>query len=486
MTTSKHLRRTTTGVPGLDEILDGGLFETGLYVIQGIAGAGKTILANQICFHQAAQQRKAVYYTLLTEAHDRMFGFLQSMSFFDAARIPSDVSYISGFKVLETEGLLGVVRNIREIMSKVRPSLLVIDGLVSAEDIAPNDTVFKKFLHEIQTVSAMFRCTVLLLTNVEAATRLQAEHTMVDGIIDLRATVVRLKPQRTIEVPKFRGSGQVRGTHSLEITNDGIVVQPRLEAILKYGPKPQGGPTARRPFGIAGLDAALGGGLTERSNTMLLGPSGIGKTVLGMHYLSEGAARGEPGIFFTFYEQPEDLLAKAARLGMTPFVEGVKAGTVRILWKSSVEANLDSVGNELLREFEQVKPSRMFIDGMHGFQVTADHAERIQDFFAAITDYFLSQGTTLVFTAESDDFLGAAAIGPPFRNASRMCQNILVLRFSEARGRLVRIFSIIKMRDSGFDPALREMTIDDTGVAVGAPITDLDHLLGGQPSRVKD
>src|SRR6187551_1929934 len=112
MTTKiKQLQRITTGVAGLDFILDGGLFETGLYIIQGVAGSGKTILANQICFHQAKQKRRAVYFTLLTEAHDRMLGFITDLEFFDPKQVTDAVSYVSGFKVLESEGLPGVVRH---------------------------------------------------------------------------------------------------------------------------------------------------------------------------------------------------------------------------------------------------------------------------------------------------------------------------------------------------------------------------------------
>ncbi|NVB81870.1 MAG: hypothetical protein HOV81_26045 [Kofleriaceae bacterium] len=484
MTSPKPLQRFPTGVPGLDAILDGGLFETGLYVIQGIAGAGKTILANQICFHQAREQRKAVYYTLLTEAHDRMLGFIQTLSFYDASHVPGDVNYVSGFKVLETEGLLGVVRNIREVMARARPSLLVVDGLVSAEDVAPSDTIFKKFLHELQTVSVMFRCTVLLLTNVEAARRLQAEHTMVDGILDLRATVTRLKPQRTIEVPKFRGSGHIRGTHSLEINSRGIEVRPRIEALLRPASPPRKAPAERRPFGIPSLDAVIGGGLPSCTNTMFMGPSGSGKTILGMHFLAAGAAVGERGMFFTFYEQVDELVEKAERLGMTTFVEAVKNGTIQIVWQSSVEANLDKIGNDLLGLFHEAKPVRVFIDGMHGFQVTSDPVERIQDFFAALGDYFVSHGTTVTFTTESGDILGRA-IEPPFTNASRMCQNILLLRYTEARGRMRRVFSVVKIRDSGFDPAIREFTITDRGIVIGDSLEDLDKVLIGQPQRVE-
>jgi circadian clock protein KaiC len=484
MTKVKQLQRLTTGVPGLDFVLAGGLFESSVYIIQGVAGSGKTILANQICFHHARQNRRAVYFTLLTESHDRMLGFLQHLTFFDAKHVPSGVTYFSGYKILEAEGLPGVLRSLRDLMVQHRPSIVVVDGLVSAEEIAANDTAFKKFLHDIQTVAGMFGCTVLLLTNTESSTRLQAEHTMVDGIIDLRSQVVRLKPLRSIEVSKLRGAGQLAGTHTLEISEAGVRVLPRVESILApAGDLRRSVSMERVKLGIPGLEAAVGGGLPRGSNTMVLGPSGIGKTIMGMQFLDAGAAVGEKGILFTFYEQAEELLAKARRLGMTAFADAVGRGDIRIVWQSSVEAKVDRIGNDLLQVFEQLEPQRVFVDGIHGFQQTLDPGERIQDFFAAVCDYFIAKGATFLFTSETQDLIGDAAIRPPFTNASRMCHNIFVLRYSELRGKLTRVWSVMKMRDSGFDQSVRLMTVDDDGVHIGERIEDGDMLLGGQPLR---
>lgn len=482
MTSIRPLQRMPTRVPGLDTVLGGGLFESGLYIVQGCAGAGKTILANQICFNQCAQEGRAIYYTLLTESHARILGFLQSMSFFNSAAVASCLNYVSGFKVLDTEGLTGVIRHVREVVTRERPALLAIDGVVSAEEIAPDDIAYKKFLHELQTVAAMFRCTILLLLNTEGSERLHAQHTMVDGIIELRSETVRLKPRRSLEVPKMRGSNQLRGTHSFEITGDGIEVRQRVEALLQ----PQG--YRRRPtpyeercgFGVDTLDAMLSGGLPKSSNTMMLGPSGAAKTILGMHFLDAGLARGERALLFTFYERPEELLAKARRLRMHALARGIEDGRVKVVWQSSVEANIDTIGNNLIDGFGCVKPARVFLDGMHGFQATLDAPERIQDFFAAISDFFISEAATLLFSSETEDVLGAP-LRPPFVNASRMCHNIIVLRYAEIRGRVARALAIFKMRDSGFDPSLREFHVEDTGVTVGAALDDVEMVLLGQP-----
>ena len=262
MTKFKQLNRISTGIAGLDRLLGGGLFETGVYIVQGSAGAGKTIFANQMSFHQAANQRQAIYYTLLTEAHDRMLGFLQGLAFVDPAQVSRGVKYVSGFKVLQSEGLTGLVRNIRDTLAHDRTALVVVDGLVTAEEVAPSNTDLKKFLHELQSIAAMFNCTMLLLTNTETEQPLHAEHTMVDGIFELRHQTVRLKSIRTLEVAKFRGARQLGGTHTVLINDDGISVYPRIELLLQSPTEmnpPQ--PEKRRPFGVPVLDHAIGGGL---------------------------------------------------------------------------------------------------------------------------------------------------------------------------------------------------------------------------------
>ena len=212
---------------------------------------------------------------------------------------------------------------------------------------------------------------------------------------------------------------------------------------------------------------------------MVLGPSGVGKTSLAMHFLNAGAMAGEAGLLCTFYERPDELVHKARRLGMEPLARAIEDGTVEIAWQSSVEANVDIVGADLVSSFERLQPRRVVIDGMHGFQVTEDPPERIQDFFAAFADYFILRGATLVFTAESRDIVGEP-IRPPFPNASRMCQNIIALRYTEIAGRVARAVAVIKTRDAGFDDRIHEFAVTDRGIEVGASIEGRDKVLVGQ------
>jgi len=192
--------RRSTGVPGLDLILDGGLLEAGVYIVQGPPGAGKTVLANQACFHHAAEGGQAVYITLLAESHSRMFGHLRRMAFFDESMIPASVYYVGAFSTLESDGLPGLLTLVRGIVTKRSAGLTIIDGLVSAQETAASDRDYKKFLHELQILADLTRCTIILLTNAERQSGFFPEHTMVDGVLHLTDELSELRPLRHIRV----------------------------------------------------------------------------------------------------------------------------------------------------------------------------------------------------------------------------------------------------------------------------------------------
>jgi circadian clock protein KaiC len=168
--------RRPTGIEGLDRILEGGFLASGVYIVQGPPGAGKTILANQACFNHAAAGGRALYVTLLAESHSRLFTHLKRMAFFDESAIPARVYYIGGYSVLEAGGLEALVTLIRGAVQKQKATLLVVDGLVSAQESSPTDREFKKFIHEIQTLADLTECTVLLLTNAERSSGFFPEH----------------------------------------------------------------------------------------------------------------------------------------------------------------------------------------------------------------------------------------------------------------------------------------------------------------------
>ena len=140
-------QRRPTGIEGLDRVLDGGLLNPGVYIVQGPPGAGKTILANHMCFNHASSGGRALYVTLLAESHARMLAHLRRLAFFNEELIPSSVYYIGGFRTLESAGLEALVTLIRGSIQKHKASLLVIDDWSAVQAAAPSEVALKKFVH---------------------------------------------------------------------------------------------------------------------------------------------------------------------------------------------------------------------------------------------------------------------------------------------------------------------------------------------------
>lgn len=474
------LTRLHSGVPGLDAILGGGFYRGGVYMVEGPPGGGKTILGNQICFHHAAKGQQALYVTLLAESFSRMLAHLSSMDFFEESLVPDRVFYSSAFKVVDMEGLPGLMHVLRETLLARQATLVVLDGLVSARDSSTSDNDYKKFIHELQTLASMTECTMLLLSSDDLSGSSRPEHTMVDGILELTDDVVTLRAVRHVRVRKLRGADPVRGRHSLTISNAGIAVRPRIEASLKRLAEVAPAIPDRKKrmgFRLPELDSMLRGGLPAGSITMLLGPSGSGKTTLGLQFLAAGVQLGESGLCFGFYERPSALVLRSDCVGVD--LEGARrSGRLQFMWHPIEEANIDVLVERLLEAVKEHQPQRLFIDGMQGFQQAADVPERLRDVFSALAEQLEAWHVTTVYSVESPDLLGPA-IEAPLGELSATTHNIVLMRHVEQAAQHTRLISVLKLRDSAHDTSIREFRITERGIH----IAKADAEGGGRGSR---
>ncbi|MBS0420887.1 MAG: AAA family ATPase [Proteobacteria bacterium] len=469
------LARLPSGISGLDEILHGGFLEGGVYILQGSPGAGKTVLANEICFRHARGGGRAAYVTLLAEMHTRLLQHLRPMAFFDESVIPQSLYYVSAFHTLEGDGLKGLLDVLRREIKGQRADLLVVDGLVAAQESAPSDREFKKFINELQAHASVSGCTVLLLTS-GLLRQVSAEHTMVDGVFELEDQLFEFRTERSLMVRKFRGSGFLRGRHSFRITDAGVTFFPRVEAVFATASQPDTLSDAKISVGVPGIDKMLLGGLPAATTTGLIGASGIGKTTLGLHFLSHASA-AEPGLLFGFFETPERLRLKARHLGLQ-MGAAVDRGDVEILWQPQRENVLDELAHRLIGAVRRRKVKRLFIDGLGGFLESATSPQRVSRFFSCLTNELRALGATTIFTMEVPEITGPVT-RVPSSGVSALLENLVFLRFVERGSILTRLISVHKVRDSGHDPSLREFYITDNGIHVGEAFAGVEGLTTG-------
>jgi circadian clock protein KaiC len=408
---------------------------------------------------------RAAYVTLLAESHARMLLNLSGLEFFDAGVMPQSLYYLSAFSTLEAEGLKGLLDLVRREVRGRGASVLIIDGLVAAEETAHTDREFKKFIHELQTQISLSSCTTFLLTSGRG-NLVRPERTMVDGLVELQDELFVTRRERSIEVTKFRGSGFLRGPHAFRISSRGLTVYPRVEGLLRYPSQQDNCSAERISTGLTALDEMLHAGLPAGTTTMLSGPSGAGKTSLGLHYMSR-CSLDERGVYLSFYETRERAFEKAARLGLP--LSKLPPGALEFLWFPTTEQVLDEIGHALLNAARGNQVRRVFIDGFDGLRRAATNTERAQNFFTAIANEFRVHDISTLYTFETHRTLSPNLETPP-PGVSAMLENWIAMRFSAVEPRLQRVLSVIKVRDSDFDPQTREFTITDAGIRIGEPV----------------
>jgi circadian clock protein KaiC len=422
---------------------------------------------------------------LLTETHDRMLGHLRGFAFFDPALAGDRIRYFSFLPDLETGGLDGLLDGLQRAVRDQDATLLIVDGTRAAPDLADGAVAGGRFLHGLQARAGLVGCTTVLLAssadgNDPAAALVQ---TAVDGVLTLELEAADAADARWLRVTKLRGSSYLDGRHQFVIDAAGITVFPRLESILASPAPPPLGRSGRRATGIAGLDAMLEGGLLSGSSTMILGTPGAGKTLLGLHVVVEGARRGERGLIASFHEPPAALAATAAGIGLdlaTPLADG----QIQALWQPPYERGPDQWAADLFAVMDPLQPERVVIDAYTDVSRLFTHPQRQVVFLTALTNELRARDITTLVHAELDAYASTNLL-PPIPAISAALDNAVLLRTAELDSRLVRVLSILKMRQSAFDPTLRAYAIGPAGMVVGEPLDVRGGLLTGQaiPSR---
>jgi len=466
-TLSPRIPLLNTGVAGLDDILGGGFPAHSLYLLQGLAGSGKTTLACQIGFHHAHQGKKVLILTLIAETHGKMLNHLSSFSFFDEQLVGERIVFIGAYGDLVRGGLRELLKSIAATLAEQRPDIMIVDGFRTVRDAKPSDLALSEFMLSLNSLVATMECTTFLLSPTEGNVA-ESENTLVDGLIELSQYEHGLQLVREIKVFKLRGSKHLLGRHVFQVGEDGIETYPRLEAVSTLSAKTPSVFSQRLGFGIEGWDRLTNGGVAKGSTTALLGNPGVGKTLMGLHFIHEGLRQGENCLIVGFYESPSRLLEKARSIGID-LKTYFDNGALQIIWHPPLEVLVDSLAHGVLRNVERRTVSRLFIDGLDGLREIVMHEGRSRSFLAALVNELRVRDVTTFFTQELPYFAQGQLQSEA--SASMLFENIILLRYVDINGVNRRQIGVLKLRENSYDAANHILLITDEGMSIEGPVS---------------
>lgn len=478
--TNFSLEQMATGIAGLDQLMGGGLRRTGLHVVLGRAGAGKSILGHQAGAHHIREGGRILYLTALVETHQTLISQARTFPFFDPSTVAHGFYYASLSPALERGGLEAMAEEVGRLVHEREPTLLIIDGMHALRLAASSRLDYQRFLHTLEAQAAVTAMTTMLLTHPRRGMSNDPTFTIADGIIELRTVHEQLRSVRLLSVRKLRGIGHIGGWHHCEITSDGLQVYPRLEAIVAANGPPAKVPTmTHHEFHADGLTEMMGGGVPSASTSFIIGTPGSGKTFLGLAFLCGARRKKEPSLFYGFHETPDRLLMKADGIGL-PLRQMVKDGIVHLEWRAPSELLSDEIAAHILRIVDQRGIKRLVLDAYNQFSQGAVVGGRASEFFGAFCTLLRQRGVALVLSQDMTRIAGDS-FDLPLGDVSQMVDNIIHVRSTEIHAQFRRLIAILKVREQDYDRSIRELTVDRKGIRVGKVFEEGESLLTGLP-----
>lgn len=456
--------RVTTGVRNLDAILRGGIPRGNAIVLAGPPGGGKTILAQQICFHNTSAQQKILYFTTLSEPTAKMLRYLRGFAFFDAKKLRSGVRFTDIGIILRSKGLEQASALIMDAVRREKPAIVVIDSFKVFDELAKSREESRKFVYETVINMMAWQCTTLLLGEYAPAEYSgNPLFSVIDGLITVEQRESSGEQQRYLRVVKMRGTAHSTDEHAFTISDSGLdVYSPRVTIQRTPATEPHDTPAPRRMTGIRPLDALLGRGIPVGSSILVTGVAGTGKTVLLLEFLYRGALAGERGVIFSF-EETEDRLRAAARSLRWDFDAAIAKGLIQVVFIPQPEVHIEA---DLLMMHDRIVAmgaKRVAVDSLSVFlhKVKDPQIAREKTFQLAT----IVQNQAAIGLLAADIPYGSGQISR-FGVEETVVDGIIILSATEQGLHRKRFVEVYKLRTTDHVAGRHPMTIGPGGIKI--------------------
>lgn len=454
------IERITTGNANLDRVLGGGLPKNAINIVMGLPGSGKTLLAQQCVFSNADPKRPALYLSTASEPFDKILKYVQPLSFYDPDLIGNGVIYDELGTTLTERGLTGAGKRITELRREHLPKVLVIDSFKAFGQYAENATELRNFLHDLAASQSVFPVTSLWLGEYEHDELGTApEFAVADSIVELTSHIDRERSSRMLEVFKLRGSGFLSGKHSYRLSDNGMDVYPRLAD--PGDPTPYARAPERASSGVQALDDMLDEGYRTGSSTLMAGPTGTGKTLMGLHFLFGGIHQGDHGIMANFQEDPSQLEQIAQGFGWS-----MANDELTLMYRSPVDLYLDQWVYEALDYIKQTGARRLFVDSLNDLESATSDPERFGEFLYSFLRRCARSNVSVLMSYEVRDLFGTTRLTD--KAASNLSDNVVLLQYTPTASTMHRTLTVLKTRGSTHDPNIRRFEITRGGIKLAA------------------
>lgn len=473
-----------TGITGLDDILCGGLPRGRMYLLQGEPGAGKTTLAMQFLLTGVAAGETCLYIALsetraeledVAESHGWNLANLQIHELDASDTLPEEMNTL--FDPAEVE-LRETADALLRSVERLSPTRVVFDSLSELRMLARDPLRFRRQVLALKEYFAGRECTVLLLDDEQAQSGDMQLRTVAHGVITLQHQSPEYGvDRRHLRVAKLRGRAYRGGYHDYIIARGGLVVFPRLVAAEHQGPITNGTASS----GSKQLDALVGGGFDRGTSTLLLGPSGTGKSAITAACVQAAAERGERSLVLLFEENRRTYLARSRSMGFG-LDEHVEAGLVHVRQVDPAEMSPGELSALVRHEVESQGTRIVVLDSLNGYLVAMPGEHYLVIQLHELLMYLAQLGVTSFLVVAQAGLIGGTMAAPI--DVTYLADAVVLTRFFEAEGVMRKAVSMLKKRSGPHEHSIRELRLGADGLDVGEPLTALQGVMTGVPRRV--